>query len=350
MNNNRDSRLLTNTVISVIVSIEQLQVFKMLLSIDERDERPIYQQLISQLMGFPAFALRLLASDPGLFVSDRRLHRGKFIQLSLSQLENFVDAFAWCPKHIVNVFDDLVQRCDQAGALILEFLFAVVHHFDQVTDLVNTNPSLGPLQDNGGPTFTHALLEGSPAIDAGSCTDVDGNTVHTDQRGMPRPQGANCDIGAFELSERLWIAKDGGDWSDPANWFPSDGAPGPSDEVLLSSTAPLSITLDEDITLAGLVLSGPGVSLTQGSHNLTVNGDLVQSAGTLAVGGDQLNVSGTLALLGGTFNADVDTITVGGDVTHAGGDFIGSGGTMHIDAMTESTQQVLVLRRVRHDA
>ena len=49
MNNNKDSRLLTNTVISVIVGIEQLQVFKMLLSIDERDERPIYQQLISQV-------------------------------------------------------------------------------------------------------------------------------------------------------------------------------------------------------------------------------------------------------------------------------------------------------------
>ena len=35
------------------------------------------------------------------------------------------------------------------------------------TDLVNTDPLLGPLADNGGPTFTHALLPGSPAIDAG---------------------------------------------------------------------------------------------------------------------------------------------------------------------------------------
>ncbi len=34
-------------------------------------------------------------------------------------------------------------------------------------DQINTNPLLGPLQDNGGPTFTHALLPGSPAIDAG---------------------------------------------------------------------------------------------------------------------------------------------------------------------------------------
>ncbi len=56
------------------------------------------------------------------------------------------------------------------------------------------NLILGPLQDNGGPTFTHALLEGSPAIDAGGSDCED-----TDQRGVRRPQGEGCDIGAFEL-------------------------------------------------------------------------------------------------------------------------------------------------------
>lgn len=39
--------------------------------------------------------------------------------------------------------------------------------FSNTGDLINTDPILGPLQDNGGPTFTHALLDGSPAIDAG---------------------------------------------------------------------------------------------------------------------------------------------------------------------------------------
>jgi len=52
------------------------------------------------------------------------------------------------------------------------------------------------LQDNGGPTFTHALLPGSPAIDAaGNCNPP----ITTDQRGVPRPQGPACDIGAFEV-------------------------------------------------------------------------------------------------------------------------------------------------------
>jgi len=58
------------------------------------------------------------------------------------------------------------------------------------------DPLLGPLQNNGGPTETHALLLGSPAIDAGSCTDIAGNSVDTDQRGFFRHKP--CDIGAFE--------------------------------------------------------------------------------------------------------------------------------------------------------
>lgn len=61
-------------------------------------------------------------------------------------------------------------------------------------DLSNTDPLLGPLQDNGGPTFTHALLPGSPAIDAGDDTAAPA----TDQRGIARPQGAASDIGAYE--------------------------------------------------------------------------------------------------------------------------------------------------------
>jgi hypothetical protein len=63
-------------------------------------------------------------------------------------------------------------------------------------------PQLGPLQNNGGPTETHALLAGSPAIDAGNpaCRDNLGALLTSDQRGFPR--GANgdpCDIGAFEV-------------------------------------------------------------------------------------------------------------------------------------------------------
>jgi hypothetical protein len=60
---------------------------------------------------------------------------------------------------------------------------------------------LDPLENNGGPTQTQALLPGSPAIDAGApvCTDADGLPLTTDQRGVTRPQGVACDIGAYEF-------------------------------------------------------------------------------------------------------------------------------------------------------
>jgi hypothetical protein len=64
--------------------------------------------------------------------------------------------------------------------------------------LSNVDPKIGPLQNNGGPTPTHALLLGSPAVDAAGCILV------TDQRGVTRPLDGNldgqlaCDVGAFE--------------------------------------------------------------------------------------------------------------------------------------------------------
>jgi hypothetical protein len=77
-------------------------------------------------------------------------------------------------------------------------------NFNNTGDLNNTNPILGPLQDNGGPTKTQALLFGSPAIDAGNpggCTDGQGRLLRTDQRGEPRPDHedtSGCDMGAYE--------------------------------------------------------------------------------------------------------------------------------------------------------
>jgi subtilisin-like proprotein convertase family protein len=73
-------------------------------------------------------------------------------------------------------------------------------------DITNTNPFLGPLQDNGGDTFTHALLTGSPAIDAGNCPGAG-----ADQRDLSRPVDVldvanvadTCDIGAFEVQNNL---------------------------------------------------------------------------------------------------------------------------------------------------
>jgi hypothetical protein len=68
-------------------------------------------------------------------------------------------------------------------------------------DQVNTNPILGPLQDNGGPTFTHALLPGSPAVDAGDPNFTP--APYYDQRGPDfwRVRNGRIDSGSFEVQQ-----------------------------------------------------------------------------------------------------------------------------------------------------
>jgi CSLREA domain-containing protein len=72
---------------------------------------------------------------------------------------------------------------------------------------INADPLLGPLQNNNGPTKTMALGPGSPAIDAANdavCAAPPVNNL--DQRGVTRPQGAHCDIGAVEMLPQLGIS------------------------------------------------------------------------------------------------------------------------------------------------
>jgi CSLREA domain-containing protein/MYXO-CTERM domain-containing protein len=86
--------------------------------------------------------------------------------------------------------------------------FGACNGFTATGDQTGVDPNLGPLQDNGGPTATHALLEGSLAIDTANpagCDDGAGGTLNADQRGFIRPVNATglaeaiCDIGAYEF-------------------------------------------------------------------------------------------------------------------------------------------------------
>jgi hypothetical protein len=85
-----------------------------------------------------------------------------------------------------------------------------------VGDVISDDPLLEPLAENGG-TMTHALQQGSPALDvAPLCPPPE-----TDQRGIPRPQGDGCDVGAYELLlDFVWGDMDCSGAVTPEDAFP----------------------------------------------------------------------------------------------------------------------------------
>jgi hypothetical protein len=88
------------------------------------------------------------------------------------------------------------------GYNLIETLDAATTYRDDSTTpmYITGSPNLGPLQDNGGPTQTIALLPGSRAINYIPLDQCSGQGFTADQRGMKRPDGNEqfCDIGAYE--------------------------------------------------------------------------------------------------------------------------------------------------------
>jgi hypothetical protein len=118
-----------------------------------------------------------------------------------------------------NTSQDGLQASDVGGAASITITGAnnliVAPTLPVPADTISADPMLGPLQDNGGFTMTHALLPGSPAIDHGN--DIRGFSY--DQRvsdeavsGYERVVGANADIGAFEFGAPDRIFTDGFDF------------------------------------------------------------------------------------------------------------------------------------------
>jgi hypothetical protein len=100
---------------------------------------------------------------------------------------------------------DVYQNTGGIWEISVNLIQTPVRYVAREGTLVGVDPMLGPLDDHGGFTPTHALLDGSPALDA---ADLAGFPPR-DQRGSPRPSGAGTDLGAFEsdlsASFRLWI-------------------------------------------------------------------------------------------------------------------------------------------------
>jgi hypothetical protein len=153
--------------------------------------------------------------------------------------------------------------------------------------LSSTNPLLGALADNGGATWTHALLPGSPAIDAGTHPGyIPAPADYPDQRGVPRPQGSADDIGAFESRGFVLTINSGSpQTTSVANTFAAplqvtvSSAPGepvgpagvitvipPATGAGLSMSAPFTLTTDA----SGVVSTTATANDIAGSYRVTV--------------------------------------------------------------------------------
>jgi CSLREA domain-containing protein len=148
-------------------------------------------------------------------------------------------------------------------------------------DLINTNPLLVSLGNYGGPTQTHALLLGSPAINAGNNTGAPA----TDQRGIARPQQSTVDIGAFE-SRGFTLAILGGNnqtapvntaFANPLTVSVTANAAGEPVGGLLTFTPPSngpSATLANNPAPVAIGFAGSGMVTANGiggSYNVAAN-------------------------------------------------------------------------------
>ena len=124
------------------------------------------------------------------------------------------------------------------------------------------DPLLARLAGYGGATQTYALLPGSPALDAGDPTAC----PPTDQRGVVRPQGSGCDIGAFE-SRGFGLALAGGD--DQQTWVGTD------------FTTPLAVTVTSSFTepVDGGVVTFTGPQSGAGASPVTSTVTITGGAG-----------------------------------------------------------------------
>ena len=165
-----------------------------------------------------------------------------------------------------------------------------------------TNPMLGPLAWNGGPTQTMALLTGSPAIGAGSIALIAG--IVTDQRGAPRINGGTVDIGAFESGPTTIVVTSLADVNSPT----------------IDLFAPNGITLREAIAFAGIDPSGADTIVfspfLEGTIDLTLGAlpTIRESLTIVGPGADVLTIdaqeqSGILSIGSGA-NVTISSLTL----------------------------------------
>lgn len=196
----------------------------------------------------------------------------------------------------------------------------------------NADARLGPLADNGGPTFTHALLHGSQAIDAGlDCSAAPVGNL--DQRGIARPQGAACDVGAYEARSYFLVVDKQGGGSGTVSGNPGDVGCGSSCNAQLvegtdatlnaaaaqgsafigyggdtacGTTNPCVVTMDSDKTITASF-----ASVVPDSFGFTAQSNVTRdtsvTSNTVTISG--IGVAVPISIVGGEYNIDGGAFT-----------------------------------------
>ncbi len=154
---------------------------------------------------------------------------------------------------------------------------------DIAGDIVDVDPALAALADNGGGRQTHALLDGSPAVDVGSNAACAAAPVSgVDQRGIARPQGAACDIGAYEalqlsIADLAQAEGNAGSSAFDAAVTLSQALPAGFPDVTVDyTTAGVTAVAGSDYTaVAGTTLSFTGGGAATQDASVSVSGDTV---------------------------------------------------------------------------
>jgi hypothetical protein len=209
-------------------------------------------------------------------------------------------------------------------------------------NIVGQAAVLGPLRNNGGPTRTHALLAGSPAIDTGD------TTLATDQRGVTRPQGPADDIGAVEVEASCPAFP-----VSVANEGELNFAIGCYNAETVAGTYTISVTQNISLTASTTVIdnasAGVELAVEGGSHTVDAQGVLgawaffVQADTKVTIreitvtGGNTTGPSNSAAVISvveGTLTLIDSTLT--GNQGSFGGALLNTTGTVTIENSTLS--------------
>jgi hypothetical protein len=155
--------------------------------------------------------------------------------------------------------------------------------FTATGSLQNTNPQIGPLANNGGPTRTMALQPTSPAINTIPPTIC---AITTDQRGVSRPQGPTCDMGAFEFQDttaptlhlpaNITVPATGPQGATVTYTVTATDPDNASNQLTISCIPPSGSTFSIGTTTVHCTASDPASNSTSGSFQVTVQGAAAQ--------------------------------------------------------------------------